>query len=128
MFPLRSRDFPLPCLLETGFDIPSVSTTKRTVDACEATDREQFYWDPDLKGFGLKVSPGGAKSYIIQYRMGGRGARGRRYTLGQHGSPWTPAAARKRASKLTSVQPMEQITNGRGVPLAASCRHDTSTV
>ena len=87
--------------------MPSVSITKRTVDACEATDREQFYWDPDLKGFGLKVSPGGAKSYIIQYRMGGRGARTRRYTLGQHGSPWTPAAARAEAEQL-----LQQVKKG----------------
>jgi len=80
--------------------MPSVSITKRTVDACKASNREQFYWDLDLKGFGLKVSPGGAKSYIIQYRMGGRGSRTRRYTLGQHGSPWTPASARTEAEKL----------------------------
>lgn len=87
--------------------MPSVSITKRTVDACKATDREQFFWDPDLKGFGLKVSPGGAKSYIVQYRMGGRGARTRRYTIGQHGSPWTPAAARTEAEHL-----LQQVRKG----------------
>jgi integrase len=59
-----------------------------------------FLWDDDLRGFGVKVTPAGAKSYMLQYRMGGRESKTRRYTIGSHGSPWTPATARTEAERL----------------------------
>ena len=53
-----------------------------------------------LKGFGVMVTDKGAKSYLIQYRMGGREAKTQRYTIGRHGSPWTAERARDRAAEL----------------------------
>jgi hypothetical protein len=61
--------------------------TKRTVDALLTAAVEGFLWDEDLKGFGLKTTARGAASYVVQYRMGGREAKTRRYTIGAHGSP-----------------------------------------
>jgi len=61
---------------------------------------DTFLWDIDLKGFGLKVTSRGAKTYLLQYRMGGRETPTRRYTIGAHGSPWTPETARQRAQEL----------------------------
>ena len=60
----------------------------------------EFLWDPELKGFGVKAEASGAKSYVLQYRLGGRGSKVRRYTIGRHGSPWTPATARTEAERL----------------------------
>jgi len=74
--------------------------TKRTVDATNPSEKDVFLWDTDLKGFGLKVSSAGSKIYLIQYRLGGRGARTQRYTIGRHGSPWTPDKAREEAERL----------------------------
>ncbi len=74
--------------------------TKKSVDAFKALGRDAFLWDVDLRGFGLKVTPKGAKSYVVQYRMGGRDSPTRRYTIGAHGSPWTPDSARRRAQEL----------------------------
>jgi integrase len=74
--------------------------TKRIVDATVPGERDRFLWDADLKGFGLKVSPTGRKVYLIQYRLGGRAARTQRYTIGKHGSPWTPEKAREEAERL----------------------------
>jgi integrase len=74
--------------------------TKRTVDATLPGERDVFLWDVDLKGFGLKVSPAGSKVYLVQYRLGGREARTQRYTIGKHGSPWTPDKAREEAERL----------------------------
>lgn len=74
--------------------------TKRTIDALQASSRDQFLWDEDLSGFGLKVTPAGNKVYLLQYRLGGRGAATRRMTLGRHGNPWTPARAREEAERL----------------------------
>ncbi len=74
--------------------------TKRTLDALQANAVAGFLWDEDLKGFGLRITSAGAASYVIQYRMGGREAKSRRYTIGSHGSPWTPANARAEALRL----------------------------
>lgn len=87
--------------------------TKRTVDAAEPRSAAWFLWDEGkgaIAGFGLRVSPGGTKSYVIQYRMAGAKA-DRRYTIGRHG-PWTPDQARQRASELrrlvdTGVDPFD---------------------
>ena len=74
--------------------------TKRTVDALIASRSEGFLWDDAIKGFGAKITKSGAVSYILQFRMGGREANTRRYTIGSHGSPWTPATAREEAQRL----------------------------
>lgn len=74
--------------------------SKRSVDALHPTSRDKFLWDNAVRGFGLKVTPKGAKSYLLQYRMGGRSTPTRRYTIGKHGSPWTPDGARKEALRL----------------------------
>lgn len=76
--------------------------TKRAVDAIKPTDADQYLWDDALPGFGLKVTPGGSKVYLLKYRMGGREAATRRYTIGKHG-PLTPDQARKRAQELASM-------------------------
>ena len=68
--------------------------TKRTVDAAQPG---KAYWDGELKGFGLRVSAGGVKSYVVKYR---HGTAQRWMTIGRHGSPWTPETARRNAQKL----------------------------
>ncbi len=74
--------------------------TKRTVDNLQPAASAFLVWDENLKGFGIKIQPTGAASYVYQYRMGGREAVTRRYTIGRHGSPWTPASARVEAERL----------------------------
>lgn len=56
-----------------------------------------------MKGFGLMVTDKGVRSYLVQYRIGGRGAPTRRVTIGKHGSPWTPSSARERAAELLEM-------------------------
>ncbi len=73
---------------------------KRTVDALKPGAGVGFLWDDEVKGFGVKITPAGAVTYIYQYRMGGREAKTRRYTVGKHGSPWTPALAEAEARRL----------------------------
>jgi len=72
--------------------------TKRSVDGFKAGERERFHWDPDLRGFGLRVFPTGRKTYVIQYKVGDRT---RRLTLGQHGA-LAPDEARKLAQQRLS--------------------------
>lgn len=80
--------------------MPTGRITKRAVDALSGGAKEVFLWDDELKGFGLRVTALGAKSYVLQYRMGGREATSKRYTIGGHGSPWTPETARREAIRL----------------------------
>jgi Arm DNA-binding domain len=53
--------------------------TKRTVDGLQCNGREFTAWDDGVSGFGVRVRPTGAKSYVVVYRAGaGRGAPVRR--------------------------------------------------
>jgi integrase len=80
--------------------------TKRSVGALKAAadGAEAVLWDSELKGFGVRVQRGDAKSYVLHYRVGtGRGAPLRKLTIGRHGSPWTPETARKEAKTLLGM-------------------------
>jgi len=76
--------------------------TKRLVDAAApGVSNDAFWWDSELRGFGLKVTPAGVKVYVLQYHVGtGRNARRRRLVIGRHGSPRTPEKARIEAKRL----------------------------
>lgn len=76
--------------------------TRRTVEALQpCPGRDVYTWDTSLKGFGLRTTPKGVKSYVLQYRVGGGAAR--RKTIGIHGSPWTTQTARREAERLLMV-------------------------
>lgn len=79
--------------------------TKRSVDALAAAPgSEVVLWDTQVKGFGVRVRSSGAKTYVVRYRLGtGRGAPIRNYTIGQHGSPWTPDTARAEAIRILGL-------------------------
>jgi integrase len=80
--------------------------TKRSVDGLKpgVGGAEAMLWDVELKGFGVRVQRGGAKSYVLHYRAGaGRGAPLRKLTIGRHGSPWTPETARREAKRLLGL-------------------------
>jgi hypothetical protein len=60
------------------------------IDAITATGKDVILFDDELPGFALRVKPNGARSFLIQYRQGGRT---RRLTLGRYGR-LTPEEAR----------------------------------
>jgi integrase len=81
--------------------MPNPKITKTVVDGADAKLDDYFVWDSELTGFGLKVSKGGRKTYVCQYRtVGGRAGDSRRLTIGAHGSPWTVETARAQAKKI----------------------------
>lgn len=65
-----------------------IKLTKRSIDALDPVDRLTFFFDVDLKGFGLKVMPTGVKTFVVEYRSGagGRSSPKRRLTLGRFGA------------------------------------------
>lgn len=76
--------------------------SKRSVDALKGSDKDQFLWDDDVRGFGVKVTPAGKKTYIYQYRIAGRAGSTKRATLGVHGS-LTPDDARTAAKDAATL-------------------------
>lgn len=82
-----------------------IRITKRTVDALPFPEggKREVHWDETVKGFGIELSSTGRRTYVLHYRMGGRSTPARRYTIGAHGSPWTPDTARNRALVLLAM-------------------------
>lgn len=42
--------------------------TKRSIDALSPHGKEIFVWDSELRGFGLRAKPSGAKTFVVQYK------------------------------------------------------------
>ena len=80
--------------------MPSCKLTKRAIDAlpCPA-DRDTIWWDADLKGFGLKITPADRRTFLVQYRPAGDRRNPRKYTIGEYGSV-TPYQARVEAQRV----------------------------
>ena len=75
--------------------------THEAVCRAPALRRPYCVWDDRVIGFGLRVSPGGTKSFFVQYRTGGgrRTDANRKTTLGRF-PRLSPVDARKRAQAL----------------------------
>src|SRR6516165_4419770 len=125
-FPLVSLDFHFGA--SPVFPQPILSSerriTKRLVDTLRPRTREFTVWDSKMPGFGVRVRPTGAMSYIVVYRAGsGRGAPVRRYTIAGVGKI-APENARGRARALLGLvahghDPAGEKTTERGTPTVA---------
>ena len=74
-----------------------IKLTERAVRSLPVPkDGSLIYWDQSTKGFGCRVTPNGVRSFVLDYRAGGRH---RRYTIGQY-DDWSVAAAREEAQRL----------------------------
>jgi len=93
--------------------------TERRIRDLKPRPRQYFEFDDDLPGFGVRVGPSGAKSYVVRYRVGGgRDARQRRMAIGQVGvstlaearaeARTTLAAARRGGDPLGEVDHSER--------------------
>jgi len=82
---------------------------KRVVDAAPIPESgEAWIWDTELRGFFLRIRPSGRKVYAVRYRLG---STQNTYTIGTHGSPWTPDEARAAAHEaLARVRDGEDPT------------------
>ena len=95
--------------------------TKRTVDAIEPSLRDTFLWDTEIPGFGCKVTPKGARIYILQYSRSGRDYR---VTIGRHGVEFTADQARNEARRLRGLiacgeNPALSRSHERSIPSVA---------
>lgn len=98
-----------------------VALSKTRVEAFEVKGRDYFVWDDEVAGFGVRIMPSGKRTYMVQYRAGGRT---RRVKIGQHGV-LTADEARKRARELLGAvakgeNPAEVIDEHRRAPTVKS--------
>src|SRR4051794_747824 len=70
--------------------------SKASVDTLTAG---QLVWDAEVKGFGVRCQRRD-RVYLVKYRAQGRH---RWYTIGKHGSPWTPELARREAKRILGL-------------------------
>ena len=80
--------------------------TKRSVEAILPRAKTAIHYDADLKGFGVRVTPGGARAWIVEYRPngGGRGVSTKRMTLGSVATLTIDEARRKAREILASAR------------------------
>lgn len=97
---------------------------KITKGAVERLAPGEWLWDADhrevVKGFGVRGQADGA-FYCLRYRLRGKQ---RVFSIGRHGSPWTPDGARSEAKRLlglvvSGVDPLGERKKAREEDLAA---------
>ena len=77
-----------------------VRISKRIVDGIVPGAKEEHVWDSEVVGFGIRIRPSGALSYIVSYRSGeGRRGTKKRVTLAPVGKI-TPDQARALAKGI----------------------------
>ncbi len=80
--------------------IPSPPLRKKIgLAVVNAIPPDTTIWDTDLKGFCIRRQKSDAVSYMLKVRVLGRI---RWFTIGRHGQPWTPDAARQRAREIVA--------------------------
>lgn len=58
--------------------------TKRAVDAlAKPAEGQDFLWDGEIRGFGVRVVPSGLKTFVVQYRNAE--GKSRRIKIGRFG-------------------------------------------
>jgi len=94
-----------------------VNLTKSFIDSMPAagdfSNAEVLeFADEKLRGFVLRVTRAGVKSYLVRARI--KGGKNISYTIGKHGAPWTHTTARDRADEVIhlmklGIDPREEI-------------------
>ena len=95
--------------------------TERIVRDAKPDGKTRIVWDNQVKGLGLRITAKGVKSFILNYRIGGRE---RRMTLAR-ASEISLKAARKKAAeylegiRMDGIDPLEVKQEAREAPTIA---------
>ncbi len=94
--------------------------TERAIRDAKPEAKTQIIWDREVKGFGLRVTPAGSKSYIVNYRADGRE---RRATIGRPSETRLREARQLAGETLASVRagndPLQDRQSKREAPTVA---------
>lgn len=64
---------------------PPVKLTKSYIDRIKPGPKDEFHWDTDAKGFGLRCTPTRKLTFIVQGRVEGTTGSAARITVGPYG-------------------------------------------
>lgn len=104
--------------------MPTIKLTRKAVSAIEPAEKPVIYYDESVKGFGLKVMPSGAQSWILEYRpgAGGRGVAKKRIKIG------TPATHSPEAARDEATRTLARVTLGADPAGARSAERASLTL
>eukprot|EP01038_Epipyxis_sp_PR26KG_P020375 gene20375-28847_t len=94
--------------------------TKSSTEQLPVTGKDEFYWDDALRGFGVKVTKGGKKNFVLQTRLNGET---KRFTIGVFAEPWTPDQARQQA-----LQMLAEVARGIDPTAVKKVRQNQPTI
>lgn len=91
--------------------------TKRAIEgliaSAEQLGKPQFLWDAEIKGFGIKASPKGACSYVVQKSIGGREGKDQRVTIGHYPTKHIDEARDEARKAVSNVHDGGDIAEAR---------------
>src|SRR3712207_1309029 len=99
----------------------SARPRKITKSAVDALQPGELAWDAEVKGFGVRCQRRD-RVYMVKYRSQGRQ---RWYTIGKHGSPWTPELHRREAKRILGLvadgkDPADKEQKDRSTPTVSA--------
>ncbi|GAB5464177.1 tyrosine-type recombinase/integrase [Hoeflea alexandrii] len=94
--------------------------SKKFIEAIEPSQKDQLFWDTEVPGFGVKVTPKGKRVYFVYYRN--QSGQQRRPKVGDHGSI-TLDEARKIAR-----QQLAMVSSGIDVSAERQVKRSVGTV
>ena len=99
--------------------------TKRNIEALAAPKETRIVFDEELPGFGVRMTPAGKKTFVVQYRVGGgRAGRQRRVSVGVFGTI-SPDDARTEAKKILARAHLGDVDLERAVQLLREMNRHT---
>jgi integrase len=101
--------------------------TRDVVAALTPGAKDVLFWDDELAGFGVRVATSGRKTWLCQYRVGGRAGQQRRVSLGLT-SVVSADAARRKAKELLAQARLGVDTVGNRRAEQERVRHTLGTV
>ena len=104
--------------------------TERKIRTAKAQAKPVFLWDARVKGLAVKITPTGAKSYVLNFRIGGRE---RRATLARCSEINLRDARARAGAELVAIRngetdPLERRREAREAPTVANLIEQFLTV
>jgi integrase len=118
---LKTASYLLAIPIGIGANEGGMGKRKLGLRDVRALEPGQTVWDTAVSGFGARRQKSPGVAYVLFYRT--EEGRQRWYTIGRHGSPWTPETARVEAQRL-----LGEVKKGSDPAAAKHSRRMAATV
>ena len=98
-----------------------MALTERVIRDLKPGPKTRIEWDRDVKGLGVRITPAGAKAFILNYRVAGKE---RRATLARCGETSLRETRERAGRELAAIRqggadPLQRRENARAAPTVA---------